>query len=67
MNIFKVYSYRWWEIGLLKISLIAFGILIGSYWEEFFMEESVIPLLWVLFIIPAVYLVIVSLKQIKKI
>jgi len=33
---FKTYTVTWWQVGLLKVSLIALGILIGSTWHEFF-------------------------------
>ena len=36
MGSFKTYTVTWWQVGLLKVSLIALGILIGSTWYEFF-------------------------------
>lgn len=41
MNIFKTRSFRWWEVGLLKLCLISLGILIGLYFYDY-----VAGLLW---------------------
>lgn len=35
MNIFKSYTFKWWQMGIFKLALIGIGILIGSYWAEF--------------------------------
>ena len=36
MNIFKDRTFNWWQVGLIKISLLFIGIGIGSYWAEAF-------------------------------
>lgn len=63
MKLFKDYTFHWWQFGLLKIALIALGILIGSYWAEYFKSSTVITALWLAFILPAIYLMGVALKQ----
>ncbi len=66
MKPFKAYTYHWWELGLLKFSLIALGILIGSYFADFFRIATITLILWLIFALPALYLIIVSLKQANK-
>ena len=37
MHIFKNGSYSWWQVGILKLSLLSIGIAIGAYWQEIFL------------------------------
>ena len=66
MKMFQDYSLHWWQFGLLKTSLIAFGILIGSYWADYFKSGPVVLILWAVFLIPSLYLITVTLKQAAK-
>ena len=61
MNIFKKYTYNWWQIGLLKLALFSFGIAIGAYWHEVFFQY--ITILVSIGVVLAVYIGFVSLKQ----
>ena len=37
MKLFKWrYTLTWWQVGIFKLALLAIGIIIGSYWHEFF-------------------------------
>jgi len=55
MNIFKMRTFKFWEIGLLKLSLISFGIILGLYFYEFL--ATLAWLWWIIFIIPAIYFI----------
>jgi len=61
MKIFGSYAFKWWQIGLLKLSLLAFGICIGAYWSDFF-KQAIIPLL-VLGGVLGLYLAYISFKR----
>jgi len=61
MKIFKKYTYSWWQIGLLKLTLLSFGIVIGAYWHEVF-SKYIITLI-VAGVILSFYLIFVSLGQ----
>ena len=37
MKIFKQHTYQWWEMGILKLSLLLLGITIGAYWQQAFL------------------------------
>jgi hypothetical protein len=50
-------TFNWWQIGLLKLSLISFGVIIGVYWFGFFIDWLLV--LWILFLAPAAYLLYV--------
>ena len=53
-KLFADKTLNWWQIGLLKLSLISFGIIIGVYWFGFFINW--LSVLWLLFLVPAFYL-----------
>ena len=63
---FKNYSFSWWQLGLLKIYMIAAGVLIGVYFTDLFSKNLAIVFLRVIFILPVIYLTLISLKQIKE-
>lgn len=58
---FKSYTYKWWQMGIFKIALLAIGILIGSYWSEFW--SGLAMLLLAIAIVASVYMIYVSFKQ----
>jgi general stress protein CsbA len=47
----KTYTVTRWQVGLLKVSLIALGILIGSTWHDFF--DRWIAVVWTVFLLTA--------------
>jgi len=53
VNIFKSFTLKWWQAGLIKISMIALGIVIGATWSEALYEWRIVLLL--LFIFPSLY------------
>ncbi len=57
MNPFKSYTLKW-QVGLLKVSMLALGLVVGATWPEAF--ATWIVLLWILFAIPAAYLIFVG-------
>jgi hypothetical protein len=48
---FKSYIVTWWQVLLLKVSVIALGVLIGSAWHEFFGRW--IAVVWAVFLLTA--------------
>jgi hypothetical protein len=65
MTFFRDFTFHWWQFGLIKISLIAVGILLGSYWAAFFRRKKITLLLWLAFLVPAIYSAFVALRQAK--
>ncbi len=61
MNIFKNYTYSWWQVGLLKLALLCFGIVIGAHWSDVF-APFIIYLIF-LGIALAIYMGFISLRQ----
>ena len=61
MNIFKNYTYSWWQIGLFKLALLSLGVTIGAYWNEVF--SGYIVVLLVIGVVFGVYLIFISLGQ----
>jgi len=61
MNIFKSYTYTWKQIGIFKLALLSIGILIGSQWSEFFVDNVVVVV--GVAIVTTVYVIYISLKQ----
>lgn len=52
-NLFGPWTIRWWETSILKVTLIAFGVAVGSYWPGIFREY--VTLLVIVFAIGAIY------------
>lgn len=61
MNLFKSYTFTWWQIGILKWALLAFGAAIGAYWHDFFGAN--LTTLIITAIIASAYIMYASLKQ----
>jgi len=61
MTLFKDYTFAWWQLSLLKISMVALGLAVGSLWPA--VVSGWRDLLLVLFVVPAFYLSYVWLKQ----
>jgi hypothetical protein len=56
MNIFRSWTFTWWEVGVLKVCLISLGILLAQYFGAYVLDLT--KLWWVLFLGPALYFII---------
>ena len=56
MQIFKTWTFKWWEIGVLKLCLISFGILLGLFFYDYLI--GLMWLWWTLFIVGALYFIV---------
>lgn len=61
MNIFKSFTMKWWQVGLFKLALASFGIILGVYFQEFFLEWIV--LVAVIFALSTLYISKIWWKQ----
>jgi len=61
---FHDYVFSWWQMGLLKLAMIALGILIGSQWPKAFKKPVVCWTMFIVFIVIAIYLAVVGFSQI---
>ncbi len=61
MRLFAPLTLRWWQYALLKLSMIALGILLGVYLHDFFLHY--IAVVSVVFAVPGVYLVSMWLRR----
>jgi hypothetical protein len=61
MNIFKTKSLTWWQVSLLKICVLAFGLAIGANWPELFVGYT--TLLVTITIVLSIYLAFVWFKK----
>ena len=48
-------SYNLWDYGWLKIALVSFGILFGTYFSRFFIQY--INIVWAIFLITYIWVV----------
>lgn len=64
MKLFKSYTFTWWQIGVFKLALLAFGAAIGAYWHDFFGANS--TALIIIAVITSVYIGFISLKQLGR-
>jgi hypothetical protein len=61
MKFFKSFTFAWWQLSLLKLSMAALGLAVGSTWPGVFAGWR--DLLLILFVVTAFYLSYVWLKQ----
>lgn len=61
MKIFRDWTFHWWEVSLLKLSLISLGILLGMHFSEALMSLS--TLWWALFVLPSIYFIVRMFKK----
>lgn len=61
MKIFKTWTFKWWEVGLVKLCLLSLGILLGLYFYTYLV--SLLWLWWVLFAVTAVYFIIRMINE----
>ena len=58
---FSPHTLKWWQVGIFKISMFAFGVLVGAYWHEFFAGWTMALL--VIFIVGWIYLATIWFKD----
>lgn len=61
MTFLKSFTFAWWQLSLFKLSMAAFGLVVGSTWPGVFVGWR--DLLMVVFVVPAVYVSYVWMKQ----
>ena len=60
MNLFHSYTFTWWQVGILKLTVLCVGLAAGAYWSAFFIP--LIPYLLILAIILGLCLLFVVSK-----
>jgi len=63
-SIFSPWTFKTWELGILKVCAVSFGIFIGAYFSGFFNNWLIV--LFLLFLIGWVYLAVARLKYLRK-
>ena len=61
MKIFRTWTFKWWEIALIKLCLISLGILLGLYFYDYLI--SLVWLWWGLFVITSIYFIASFIKE----
>ncbi len=61
MNIFQSGKLTWWQVSLLKWSVLLMGLAIGANWPEVFAPHTV--LLVVVSLVVGVYLAFIWFKK----
>lgn len=61
MSFFDNKTFTFWQVGILKISVLCFGLAIGSYWPRVF--APLIPVLIVICAAAGLYIVYVWMRQ----
>lgn len=56
-------NYTVWDYGCLKIVLISLGILLGTYFSNFFLRYT--SLLWAIFIVSYIRIIYRTFKSLK--
>ncbi len=53
-----------WQLGVLKLSMVSFGIILGSYFAGFW--KPMLLVVWVVFIITAILSTVMWLGAVRK-
>jgi hypothetical protein len=61
MKIFRTRTFRWWEVGLIKLCLVSLGILLGLYFYDYLIGLA--WLWWGLFVITSIYFIALFVKE----
>ncbi len=38
MTLFRDYTYKWWQVGVIKVASLCVGLAVGAYWCGFFSQ-----------------------------
>jgi len=61
MHIFKTWTFRWWEVSLIKLCLISLGIILTVYFYDYLV--GLLWFWWILFIVTAIYFITGAIKE----
>lgn len=61
MDIFRNYTFTWWQVGILKLALLSLGVAIGSYFANTLLPYF--PVLIILALMLGIYIAFVSFRQ----
>jgi hypothetical protein len=61
MKIFKTWTFRWWEIGLIKLCLLSLGIILTIYFYDFLI--TLLWLWWIFFVVTTIYWLVRIIKE----
>lgn len=61
MNIFKNYTFTWWQAGIFKISVVCIGVAIGANWPNVFAPYT--TALIVIAVVLGIYIAAISFKK----
>jgi hypothetical protein len=61
MKVFSSITFAWWQVGLLKLSMLSLGLALGSAWPDVFAGWQ--ATLLVIFVVPAFYVSYVWLNS----
>ncbi|PIR57739.1 MAG: hypothetical protein COU71_02505 [Parcubacteria group bacterium CG10_big_fil_rev_8_21_14_0_10_38_31] len=61
MKIFRTWTFKWWEVSLIKICLLSLGIILGLYLYTYLID--LMWLWWTLFILTTVYFIVKMIKE----
>lgn len=61
MNLFKNYTFTWWQVAIFKIALLAIGVAVGANWPQVFVQYTTILVIIGLAI--GIYIAFVSFKK----
>ena len=60
----REYTWKVWQFGVFKWSMITFGILVGAYFAGFW--KKILWLVWIVFIVLTVLTLIIWFNSMKK-
>jgi len=61
MRILRDRTFKWWEMGLIKICLLSLGILLGLYFFNYL--AGLAWLWWLLFVATTIYFLVRLVRE----
>ena len=54
-----------WQFGVLKITVLCLGILLGVYFTEFW--RPILPLVWIVGVVTAIWVTMIWLRAMRQV
>jgi hypothetical protein len=62
MQLFKSYTFTWWQLAIFKTSLLSIGAALGAYFSQLILANLTVII--VIAVLTTTYIIYLALKQV---